>query len=157
MLRVSRWTEPALRSRVIAWTHTFQDVTESGTWNSMTAEPSAAVRSCGFQKAVSEKSLRRCGSGGAASALTVTAGDSAVTMAAAWGASMSPGMPPSTVAGARDSGATEDAAIFRMARPGPPIGHSSKKIGRSPWKASAARTAEENAYTRAQATGETFA
>ena len=62
------WTEPDFRSRVIAWTHTFHDVTESGTWNSMTAEPSASVSSCGFQKAVSEKSLRSTGVGEAAGA-----------------------------------------------------------------------------------------
>ena len=55
-LRASFCTEPAFRSFVTAWTQTFHDVTESGTVNSIEAEPSAPVRSCGFQKAVSEKS-----------------------------------------------------------------------------------------------------
>ncbi len=40
-LWVSLWIEPAVRSRVTAWTQTFHEVTESGTLNSMTAEPSA--------------------------------------------------------------------------------------------------------------------
>ncbi len=58
-LRVSFWIEPAFRSFVTACTKTFQDVTESGTVNSIEAVPSAPVRRCGFQKAVSAKLLRR--------------------------------------------------------------------------------------------------
>ena len=56
---VSASTDPPRRSFVTAWTNTLHDVTESGTVNSMDAEPSAAVRSCGCQNAVSEKLLRR--------------------------------------------------------------------------------------------------
>ena len=51
----------------MAWTQTFHDVTESGTVNSIVAEPSGPVRSCGTKKAVSEKSLRS-GTGDAGSA-----------------------------------------------------------------------------------------
>ena len=60
-LRLLRRREPPRRSLVTAWTHTFHDVTESGTVNSIVAEPSAPVRSCGCQNAVSEKLLRRAG------------------------------------------------------------------------------------------------
>ena len=52
---------PPARSRVTPWTKTFQAVTESGTVNSMVAVPSAPVRRCGCQKAVSEKFERRAG------------------------------------------------------------------------------------------------
>ena len=50
--------EPDLRSLVIACTQTFHDVTESGTENSIDADPSPPVTRCGCQNAVSLKSLR---------------------------------------------------------------------------------------------------
>src|SRR5713226_1294728 len=58
-LRVCARTAPARRSEVTAAAHTFHDVTESGTVNSKPTVPSAPVRSCGSQKAVSLKLLRR--------------------------------------------------------------------------------------------------
>ena len=60
-LFVSFFSEPARRSFVTAWSQTFQDVTESGTANSIDAEPSGPVRSCGAQNAVSAKLLRSAG------------------------------------------------------------------------------------------------
>ncbi len=63
-VRVSFSAEPPRRSFVTAWTKTFHDVTESGTVNAIVAEPSAPVRRCGCQNAVSEKLLLRTGAGG---------------------------------------------------------------------------------------------
>src|SRR2546423_1716926 len=76
-LRVWVRTEPARRSLVMAAAHTFHDVTESGTVNSKPTVPSGPVRSCGSQKAVSLKLLRRGtaaggGGGGAAGAALAT-------------------------------------------------------------------------------------
>ncbi len=68
-LFVSFVSEPALRSRVTAWTQTFQEVTESGTVNSIAAEPSGPVSRCGFQKAVSEKFERSAVAGSPAAAI----------------------------------------------------------------------------------------
>ena len=62
-VRVSFSAEPPRRSFVTAWTKTFHDVTESGTVNEIVAEPSAPVRRCGCQNAVSEKLLRRAAGG----------------------------------------------------------------------------------------------
>ena len=56
-----------------AWTKTFHDVTESGTVNAIVAEPSAPVRRCGCQKAVSEKLLRTTGAGGSPLPVVATA------------------------------------------------------------------------------------
>src|ERR1700693_622243 len=76
-------TEPAFQSRVTAWTKTFHDVTESGTVNSIEAEPSGSVSNCGRQKAVSANSLRSVtgavGAGATASALLSSQSRSAAT------------------------------------------------------------------------------
>ncbi len=58
-VRASFSSRPPMRSWVTPWTNTRQEVTESGTVNSTAAEPSAPVRRCGCQKAVSEKFERR--------------------------------------------------------------------------------------------------
>jgi len=57
-LRASFLRDPEERSRVIACTQTFHEVTESGTSYSKVTEPSVPVSSCGWKKAVSEKLLR---------------------------------------------------------------------------------------------------
>src|ERR1700693_3138651 len=109
-------TEPAFQSRVTAWTKTFHDVTESGTVNSIEAEPSGSVSNCGRQKAVSANSLRSVtgavGAGATASALLtsqspspataigpaagIASGASPITVtASAWYATP-PGAPPTT-------------------------------------------------------------
>ncbi len=54
----------------IAWTQIDHDVTESGTVKSIVAEPSAPVRSCGCQNAVSEKFDRGGAAAGGAVSLS---------------------------------------------------------------------------------------
>ena len=65
-LFVSLLSAPPRRSFVTACSQTFHDVTESGTVNSIEAEPSAPVRSWGLQNAVSAKLLRIAGASPAA-------------------------------------------------------------------------------------------
>ena len=80
--------KPAFQSLVTAWTKTFQAVTESGTVNAIDAEPSAPVRSCGFQNAVSAKLLRSApGSAGAPTAADLSSFRNASTRDAGAGAS----------------------------------------------------------------------
>src|SRR5438093_11095180 len=102
-------SDPAFRSRVTARTQTFHEVTESGTVNSIEAEPLASVRRCGIQKAVSAK-LPRNSTGAAGAAASALAG---AALSAA-----SPAGAPATIP---DSAATVTASFSARLPDGPGI------------------------------------
>src|SRR5262249_867336 len=120
-------TEPAFRSRVTAWTQTFQDVTESGTVNSIAADPEESVRRCGIQKAVSAKlprSSTNAAAGGAGAGEATAPVPCSARMDIACG---SPG--PAAVG----TVALEITASDRIPprRPGPPSPYPSRNFRRS--------------------------
>ena len=123
-LFVSFVSAPALRSFVTAWIQTFQDVTESGTVNSIEADPSGPVSRCGFQNAVSEKFERSAVAGSPAAAIVAafcrlsparpSSFRSRSSMASA-GAEAGSG-----AAAARSVAAPDFAIAYIPRRPGPP-------------------------------------